>query len=106
MMAYRSKRKWINLATCVFDFVVAVSMMMFAVSQRSLFAFVFGVIFVAMGVFFLRSFERDRRLENMTDQERIEFLKSNAARFMPQEAEEITRQAKASRPDETEGLNK
>ena len=58
--------KTVNLVTAIIDFVMALIMMMLAISGKSILAFVFGVIFVGMGVYFLRYFERQRRLENMT----------------------------------------
>lgn len=105
-MAYKTKRKWINLGTAVFDFIMAVSMMVIALTQHNGFAFLFGVIFVGMGVFFLRYFERQRRLEKMTDEERLAFLSSPEARFMPKESEEITRQNRDARGDVTGNTGK
>ena len=58
-------------------------------SGRSILAFVFGVIFVGMGVYFLRYFERQRRLENMTEEERIAFFKSGEAILVPGEVEKM-----------------
>lgn len=66
-------KKTINLVTAIIDFCMAVILMMIAVSGRSVLAFVFAVIFVGMGVYFLRYFERQRRLDNMTEEERAQF---------------------------------
>lgn len=85
-------KKTINLVTAIIDFTMAVIMMMIAVSSRSALAFVFGVIFVAMGVYFLRYFERQRRLEKMTDEERAEFFKSGEAILVPHEVERLNEQ--------------
>ncbi|MEE0435131.1 MAG: hypothetical protein UDB11_06985 [Peptococcaceae bacterium] len=85
-------KKTINLVTAIIDFTMAVIMMMIAVSSRSVLAFVFGVIFVAMGVYFLRYFERQRRLEKMTDEERAAFFKSGEAILVPHEVERLNEQ--------------
>ena len=47
------------------------------------------MIFVGMGVYFLRYFERQRRLENMTEEERIAFFKSGEAILVPGEVEKM-----------------
>lgn len=82
-------KKTVNLVTAIVDFTMAVVMMMIAVSGRSLLAFVFGIVFVAMGVYFLRYFERQRRLEKMTDEERAEFFRSGEAILVPGELEKM-----------------
>ena len=79
----------VNLVTAIIDFVMALIMMMLAISGKSILAFVFGVIFVGMGVYFLRYFERQRRLENMTEEERIAFFKSGEAILVPGEVEKM-----------------
>ena len=81
--------KTVNLVTAIIDFVMALIMMMLAISGKSILAFVFGVIFVGMGVYFLRYFERQRRLENMTEEERIAFFKSGEAILVPGEVEKM-----------------
>lgn len=81
--------KTVNLVTAIIDFVMALIMMMLAISGKSILAFVFGVIFVGMGVYFLRYFERQRRLENMTEEERIAFFKSGEAILVPSEVEKM-----------------
>ncbi len=81
--------KTVNLVTAIIDFAMAVIMMMIAVSGRSILAFVFGVLFVGMGVYFLRYYERQRRLEKMTDEERAEFFKSGEAILVPGEVEKM-----------------
>lgn len=81
--------KTVNLVTAIIDFAMALIMMMLAISGRSILAFVFGVIFVGMGVCFLRYFERQRRLENMTEEERIAFFKSGEAILVPGEVEKM-----------------
>lgn len=81
--------KTVNLVTTIIDFAMALIMMMLAISGRSILAFVFGVIFVGMGVYFLRYFERQRRLENMTEEERIAFFKSGEAILVPGEVEKM-----------------
>ena len=81
--------KTVNLVTAIIDFAMALIMMMLAISGRSILAFVFGVIFVGMGVYFLRYFERQRRLENMTAEERIAFFKSGEAILVPGEVEKM-----------------
>lgn len=81
--------KTVNLVTAIIDFAMALIMMMLAISGRSILAFVFGVIFVGMGVNFLRYFERQRRLENMTEEERIAFFKSGEAILVPGEVEKM-----------------
>ena len=81
--------KTVNLVTAIIDFVMALIMMMLAISGKSILAFVFGVIFVGMGVYFLRYFERQRRLENMTEEERIAFFKSGEAILVPGEVENM-----------------
>lgn len=81
--------KTVNLVTAIIDFAMALIMMMLAISGRSILAFVFGVIFVGMGVYFLRYFERQRRLENMTEEERIAFFKSGEAILVPGEVEKM-----------------
>lgn len=81
--------KTVNLVTAIIDFVMALIMMMLAISSKSILAFVFGVIFVGMGVYFLRYFERQRRLENMTEEERIAFFKSGEAILVPGEVEKM-----------------
>lgn len=81
--------KTINLATAVIDFVVAVIMMTIALSGKSLLAFVFGVIFIGMGVYFLRYYERQRRLDNMTPEERAEFFRSGEGILVPGEMERL-----------------
>ena len=98
-------KKTINLVTAIIDFCMAVIMMMIAVSSLSVLAFVFAVIFVGMGVYFLRYFERQldmftdradierqRRLDNMTEEERAEFFANGGAILMPHEAERINRE--------------
>lgn len=82
--------KTVNLVTAIIDFAMAVVMMMIAVAGGSLAAFGCGVLFVAMGVYFLRYYERQRRLEKMTDEERAEFFKSGEAILVPGEVEKIT----------------
>ena len=81
--------KTVNLVTAIIDFVMALIMMMLAISGKSILAFVFGVIFMGMGVYFLRYFERQRRLENMTEEERIAFFKSGEAILVPGEVEKM-----------------
>lgn len=81
--------KTVNLVTAIIDFAMAFIMMMLAISGRSILAFVFGVIFVGMGVYFLRYYERQRRLENMTEEERIAFFKSGEAILVPGEVEKM-----------------
>lgn len=81
--------KTVNLVTAIIDFVMALIMMMLAISGKSILAFVFGVIFVGMGVYFLRYFERQRRLGNMTEEERIAFFKSGEAILVPGEVEKM-----------------
>ena len=81
--------KTVNLVTAIIDFTVACIMMMVAISGRSWMAFIFGVIFVGMGVYFLRYFERQRRLENMTEEERAAFFKSGEAVLVPGEVEKM-----------------
>ena len=81
--------KTVNLVTAIIDFVMALIMMMLAISGKSILAFVFGVIFVGMGVYFLRYLERQRRLENMTEEERIAFFKSGEAILVPGEVEKM-----------------
>ena len=81
--------KTVNLVTAIIDFVMALIMMMLAISGKSILAFVFGVIFVGMGVYFLRYFERQRRLENMTEEERIALFKSGEAILVPGEVEKM-----------------
>ena len=81
--------KTVNLVTAIIDFVMALIMMMLAISGKSILALVFGVIFVGMGVYFLRYFERQRRLENMTEEERIAFFKSGEAILVPGEVEKM-----------------
>ena len=81
--------KTVNLVTAIIDFVMALIMMMLAIGGKSILAFVFGVIFVGMGVYFLRYFERQRRLENMTEEERIAFFKSGEAILVPGEVEKM-----------------
>lgn len=81
--------KTVNLVIAIIDFVMALIMMMLAISGKSILAFVFGVIFVGMGVYFLRYFERQRRLENMTEEERIAFFKSGEAILVPGEVEKM-----------------
>ena len=81
--------KTVNLVTAIIDFVMALIMMMLAISGKSILVFVFGVIFVGMGVYFLRYFERQRRLENMTEEERIAFFKSGEAILVPGEVEKM-----------------
>lgn len=98
---WRILKKTINLVTAIIDFVMAIIMMMVAVSGRSLLAFVFAVIFVGMGVYFLRYFERQRRLENMTDEERAEFFKNGGAVLMPKEVERLN-----AEKEEREGFGK
>ncbi len=85
-MEYKIQKKFINLGTAVVDFALAMLMMITAIQSRSVLAFVFGVLFVAMGVFFWRYFERQRRLEKMTPEERAAFLGSSEAVLMPNEA--------------------
>lgn len=82
--------KTINLVTAVVDFMMAVIMMTVALSAHSVLAFVFGVIFIGMGVYFLRYYERQRRLEKMTPEERAAFFKSGEAILVPQEVERLT----------------
>lgn len=91
-MEYKIHKKTINLVTAVVDFVLAFLMMMTALQSRSILAFVFGVLFVGMGVFFLRYYERQRRLEKMTPEERAKFLSSGEAVLMPNEAGEMLEQ--------------
>ena len=55
-------------------------------------AFVFAVIFVGMGVYFLRYFERQRRLDNMTEEERAQFFANGGAILMPHEVERLNRE--------------
>ena len=81
--------KTVNLVTAIIDFVMALIMMMLAISGKSILAFVFGVIFVGMGVYFLRYFERQRRLENMTEEERIAFFTSGESILVPGEVEKM-----------------
>lgn len=81
--------KTVNLVTAIIDFAMALIMMMLAISGRSILAFVFGVLFVGMGVYFLRYYERQRRLEKMTDEERAEFFKSGEAILVPGEVEKL-----------------
>ena len=69
---------------------MAVILMMIAVSGRSVLAFVFAVIFVGMGVYFLRYFERQRRLDNMTEEERAQFFANGGAILMPHEVERLS----------------
>ena len=71
---------------------MAVILMMIAVSGRSALAFVFAVIFVGMGVYFLRYFERQRRLDNMTEEERAQFFAKGGAILMPHEVERLNRE--------------
>ena len=94
-------RKTINLLTAIVDFTMAVILMMVAVSSRSLLAVVFAVIFVGMGVYFLRYFERQRRLEKMSEEERNAFFANGGAILMPHEAERLTREK-----EEKEGFGK
>ena len=82
----------INLVTAIIDFCMAVILMMIAVSGRSVLAFVFAVIFVGMGVYFLRYFERQRRLDNMTEEERAQFFANGGAILMPHEVERLNRE--------------
>lgn len=88
-MASHKLSKTINLVTAIVDFTMAVIAMMLAVSSRSLLAFVFALIFVTMGVYFLRYYERQRRLDNMTPEERIEFFKSGEGVLVPGEVEKM-----------------
>lgn len=81
--------KTVNLVTAIIDFAMALIMMMLAISGRSILAFVFGVLFVGMGVYFLRYYERQRRLEKMTDEERAEFFRSGEAILVPGEVEKL-----------------
>ena len=85
-------KKTINLVTAIIDFCMAVILMMIAVSGRSVLAFVFAVIFVGMGVYFLRYFERQRRLDNMTEEERAQFFANGGAILMPHEVERLNRE--------------
>ena len=78
--------------TAIIDFCMAVILMMIAVSGRSVLAFVFAVIFVGMGVYFLRYFERQRRLDNMTEEERAQFFANGGAILMPHEVERLNRE--------------
>ena len=94
-------RKTINLLTAIIDFTMAVILMMIAVSARSLLAVVFAVIFVGMGVYFLRYYERQRRLDKMSEEERNAFFANGGAILMPQEAERLSKEKK-----EKEGLDK
>ena len=71
---------------------------MIAVSGRSALAFVFAVIFVGMGVYFLRYFERQRRLDNMTEEERARsFFANGGAILMPHEVERLNREKEEKR---------
>lgn len=81
-------KKTINLVTAIIDFVMAIIMMMVAVSGHSVLAFVFAVIFVGMGVYFLRYYERQRRLDLMTE-ERAAFFENGGAILMPKEMERL-----------------
>ena len=66
--------------------------MMIAVSGRSVLAFVFAVIFVGMGVYFLRYFERQRRLDNLSEEEGAQFFANGGAILMPHEVERLNRE--------------
>lgn len=78
-------KKTINLVTAIIDFTMAVILMMIGVSSGSALAFVFAVVFVGMGVYFLRYFERQRRLEKMSEAERAQFFAEGGAILMPHE---------------------
>ena len=54
-----------------------------------LLAFVFAVIFVWMGVYFLRYYELQRRLDLMTEEERAAFFENGGAILMPKEMERL-----------------
>ena len=82
-------KKTINLVTAIIDFVMAIIMMMVAVSGHSVLAFVFAVIFVGMGVYFLRYYDRQRRLDLMTEEDRAAFFENGGAILMPKEMERL-----------------
>lgn len=87
-------KKTINLVTAIIDFAMAVILMMIGVSSRSPLAFVFAVVFVGMGVYFLRYFERQRRLDKMSEEERARFFAEGGAILMPHEAERLNHDKK------------
>lgn len=84
--------KTINLVTAIIDFTMAVITMMLFVSSKSLLALIFAIIFVGMGVYFLRYYERQRRLDKMTPEERVAFFKSGEGILVPGEMEKIMEQ--------------
>ena len=81
--------KTVNLITAIVDFTVACVMMMISISSHSMLSVVFAIIFVAVGVYFLRYYERQRRLEKMTPEERAAFFKSGEAVLVPGEVEKM-----------------
>lgn len=81
--------KTVNLITAIVDFTVACVMMMIGISSHSMLSVVFAIIFVAVGVYFLRYYERQRRLEKMTPEERAAFFKSGEAVLVPGEVEKM-----------------
>lgn len=95
-MEYKIRSKMVNLFTAVFDFAVALLMMISAIQNRSPLFFFAGVLFVGVGVYFLRYYERQRRLEKMTPEERAAFFRAGGAKLMANEAEHYTERGKGN----------
>ena len=70
-------KKTINLVTAIIDFCMAVILMMIAVSGRSVLTLAFAVVFVGMGVYFLRYFEREVERLNREKEEKEGFVKKS-----------------------------